>query len=69
MPKERPEAGLDHQFPDLLRGRLDVVLGVFQQVIQQFAASDFVGRGRSHLAPGLFAQELVPQPNRVLPLG
>ena len=43
------------------------MLGVLEQIVQEFAAGDLVDGG-SHLATGL-AQELVPRPNRVLPLG
>lgn len=32
-PNERPQADFDDRFPDLLQGRLHVVLGVFEEVI------------------------------------
>ena len=69
VPEERPEAGFDHKLPDLFGGRLDVVLGVFEQVVEEFAAGDLVGGdGVASLAPSLLPQELIPKPYRVLPL-
>ena len=53
MTKERPEAGFNDQLPDLLCGRLHVMLGVLQQVIEEFAAGDLVGNGRPS-RPGAF---------------
>lgn len=59
MPEERREVGFNDQFPDSLRGRPDIVLGMLQQVIEEFSTGDLVGRGRPHLPSGLFPQQLI----------
>jgi hypothetical protein len=45
MTEEGAEIGFDDQLPDFGRRRLSVFLNVSQDIVEQFAAGDFVGLG------------------------